>query len=268
MSFDEFQPPFQVRFEADGYEVVVSDPLDHRITARALGADRRNAEIEKPLECRPADCFLPHARPSWWKHANSDINAFSAKTDERGNFVFEKVPPGDFDLFHVPSMGIPFVHQTPVHVEPGAALRAQIGGSGITLVGRLKTSDSALAVDWKRQINFATLSVKLPPLPVLSGLMAEQVQEWQINFNNSDEGRARARASRGYPLEVQVDGTFSVEDVPPGTYELNVFLLVPHDPRDFTTGQHLGSAKRDVVVAESNAAGTRPRAMTRSISAP
>ncbi|HYV26927.1 MAG TPA: hypothetical protein VFA77_05310, partial [Candidatus Eisenbacteria bacterium] len=90
-----------------------------------------------------------------------------------------------------------------------------------------------------------------------SGLMAEQVQEWQINFNNSDEGRARARASRGYPLEVQVDGTFSVEDVPPGTYELNVFLFdSPHDPRDFTPGQHLGSAKRDVVVAESNAAGT------------
>ena len=79
------------------------------------------------------------------------------------------------------------------------------------------------------------------------------MQDWQIQFNNSEEGRARVKASRGYPLEVQADGSFTVDDVPPGSYELSAFLFdAPHDPADFTPGQHLGSAQKDVVVPEDH----------------
>ena len=76
-----------------------------------------------------------------------DINGFSAKTDEHGDFVFGEVPPGDFDLYYCAGMGIPFSHQTPVHIDPGGTLRVQIGGTGITVTGQLKTSDPALAVE-------------------------------------------------------------------------------------------------------------------------
>src|SRR5439155_18414888 len=79
----------------------------------------------------------------------------------------------------------------------------------------------------------------------------EQIAEWQIQFNNSDEGRARARASRGYPLNVQADGAFTIDDVPPGTYELNAYLFdSAHDPGQPLPDQHLGSV-RNVVVPEA-----------------
>ena len=49
LSFDEFQPPFQVRFEADGYEVVVSDPLDHRITQQILNMELRRQDSNETI---------------------------------------------------------------------------------------------------------------------------------------------------------------------------------------------------------------------------
>jgi len=360
LTINELREPLQVRFEADGYEIAISDPLDPRVTQPTLNMELRRHNTSEAISgtvtlpdgtaaagAQVALCtsdrgvtlsrtkFLKDEReiltvadsdghftfppepkahtlvavhpqgfaslpvyltnqhhivaiqlerwgriegtlklknrssagqqivfyrtpgPLGGSSLTLDINGFSAKTHDHGDFVFEQVPPGDFDIYYCAGMGIPFSHQTPVHIDPGATSRIQIGGTGITVAGQLKTSDPARAVDWKRQINFATLSVKLPPVPFPAGLTREQMLQWQINFNNSDEGRARARASRGYPLEVQANGAFTVDDVPPGTYELNIFLFdSPHDPLDLNPGQHLGSAKKDVIVPDTATASS------------
>ncbi len=355
LTFDEYREPFQVRFEAEGYEAEVSRPLDPRVTQQTLNTELRKLDSSQGISgmvslpdgnaaagAQVALCttgkgvvlsrtkfrkndreilavadadgrftFTPEPKahtivavhpqgfasvpvnrskhvvtiqlerwgriegtlklrrrsnagqqivfyrtpgPTGQSTLTLDIDGFSTRTDERGNFIFEQVPPGDFDLFYVPGMGIPFSHQTPVHVEPGATLPVQIGGAGTTVAGRFKLSDPGLAIDWKRQMDLASLSVKLPPLPVPSGLTTEQIAEWQIQFENSAEGRARARASRGYPLDLQADGAFAVDDVPPGTYELNAYLFDSvHNPGQPEPGQYLGSVRRDVVVPEAGA---------------
>ena len=43
--------------------------------------------------------------------------------------------------------------------------------------------------------------------------MAKERQKWQAEFWQSEEGRARARATRSFPLNIQADGSFTIEDV-------------------------------------------------------
>jgi hypothetical protein len=181
-----------------------------------------------------------------------DMNAFSTKTDPAGNFVFAQVPPGDFNLYLVLGMGIPFSHETSVQVQAGTTLRVQIGGTGRTLLGRFVFPDANRAVNWSRQMGFASIATKLARLPVPSGLSAGDMQKWQMEFWQSEEGLARTRAMRSFPLEIQPDGSFTIEDVPPGAYELNAQLadspIDPMSPRSL--GKPLGFIHQDVTVPE------------------
>src|SRR5439155_3911006 len=109
-----------------------------------------------------------------------DLGAFSTKADNQGSFVFEQLPPGDFDLFLVPGLGIPFSHRTPVRVQPGETISVQIGGTGRTLSGRFVLSDGSQTVNWSKQMQFATLGTKFPLMP--PGLDWKERREWQRRF--------------------------------------------------------------------------------------
>jgi hypothetical protein len=183
-----------------------------------------------------------------------DNAAFSVKTDEQGNFVMDHVPAGDFNLYLFQGMGIPYSHQTPVQLQPGETVRVQIGGAGATVSGRFALSDASKKIDWGKQAEYSSLATKLPPLPVPRGLKPEQLQKWHIEYAQSPEGLARQRAGRSYPLTIAADGSFSVEDVPPGTYVLMAsFSRTPIDPGNHVPGSRsdsLGSVRQDVVVPE------------------
>jgi hypothetical protein len=187
------------------------------------------------------------------QHFQLDFREYSTNTGAQGDFVFEQVPPGEFKLYWVPGMGIPRSHQTAVHVEPGATLRVRIGGTGRMVKGRLAHPDASQAIDWSEQAAFGNIAVKLPRLPIPEGLTVEELQKWETDFWESEEGRARAKAARNFPLMLQADGSFAIEDVPPGSYELCVEIFKsPYD----STGRlpataHLGSIRKDVIVPQA-----------------
>ncbi len=69
----------------------------------------------------------PLSGPLGWQGVSLDTGVYSTKTDTLGNFVFDLAPPGEFDLYLVPGMGIPFRCQTPVEVPAGTTLQVQMG---------------------------------------------------------------------------------------------------------------------------------------------
>ena len=180
-----------------------------------------------------------------------DDLSFSAKSDDIGNFVFDQVPPGYFNLFVSAGVGTPLAHETPVEVPAGGSVQVQIGGTGSSISGRFVLSGTNIS--WSKQTWFANVSAKLPPLPVPPNLTREQRVQWQEQYFASNEGIARARNARSFPLKVSDDGSFTVEDVPPGEYMLNAsFTKESVDLSTFNGGTTplIGSVRQDLVVSD------------------
>ncbi len=119
--------------------------------------------------------------------------------------------------------------------------------------GRFVLSDSTRAINWPKQVWFATIGTKISPPPVPPNLTREQRAQWLQEYNASDAARAGIRDSHSFPLNVSEDGSFSVVDVPPGNYMLNAtFTKEPVDRSNFTGGlvPTLGSVRQDLSVPD------------------
>ena len=123
-------------------------------------------------------------------------------------------------------------------------------------MGRLVMSDGS-HVDWSAQLILASLNTNLkqPAIqpPTDSHDVASRLRIMDF-FDESEEWRAYERAGGYFPLQVAADGSFTVEDVPPGPYQLFVRIsdsaytgnsLIQRVQRRITA-----SAKEDVVVPD------------------
>jgi hypothetical protein len=174
---------------------------------------------------------------------------YTTKTDAQGNFVFAQAPPGRFSLC-LSNAG----HQTPVDIQSGATTVAQIGGTGCVLSGRLVLSNSDQPLDWSKRLLNPGLQTRLP---VPQGLSPSARSEWMRQYTQTEEGRARVRDWISYPLDVQTDGAFSVEDVPPGDYELTGQLSdAAIDPTGRVKATVIGSFRQDVTVPQPSSAAS------------
>ena len=124
---------------------------------------------------------------------------------------------------------------TPVEVSPGTTARVDMGGTGRPVVGKV-TAPAGLAgpIDWTFSNN------KL--IPKLSPIQAALVR--------SGLKKASHFASGGYTVKLEADGSFRVEDVEAGTYDLIIMVNEPpRDPFKVGFGQEvLATARREVVV--------------------
>ena len=181
--------------------------------------------------------------------------SLSADTDAQGNFVFERLPYGDFDLYLFPGMYRPFTHETPVQVEAGNTLAVKIGGTGGTVTGKFVLSDTSRAINWATQTRNAIISTIQKPPPVPPDLTGDARRQWVQAYRQSEAGMAESRAMHSYPLTVETDGTFTAEDVPPGSYNLTaVVLSLPVDESDMRgslRAPRIGSLSEKIVVPES-----------------
>lgn len=191
----------------------------------------------------------------------------SVETDGDGNFVFDKVPPGERKLsirhkFRENRSGpIPLSHGRPVIVRPGETTHLVIGGTGRPVIGRVRlASGSAEDVDWLRDVHTLSLRVTEPPGLLATGPegantpeeQAKRRQEFerrQREFWTSEAGRALERDQRGYVLLFDTNGSFRVDDVPPAQYQLQI---APTDPeQDYYSYQRIGSLVREVTIPEA-----------------
>jgi thiol-disulfide isomerase/thioredoxin len=111
--------------------------------------------------------------------------------------------------------------------------------------------------DWKNDVHLLVL--KQPP--VASSVPnhdeffdPEEFQRIHARYR-SEEQAARRRAERSYWVNFSADGSFRVDDVPPGTYELRINLTEPRKPGEnrfgpVTPDKTIASLTREVTVPE------------------
>jgi hypothetical protein len=176
---------------------------------------------------------------------------YEAKTDRLGRFVFDRVMPGPANI----SRGIATApHQMgfgpwqAVEVAPGETAKVRIGGMGRPVIGRFtRPAESELPIDWTHTRH--RFQLKPPPEPQLRGATKEErLKEYQ-KWITTDEGKAFEawqKDCRFYAFRIETDGSFRVDDVTAGTYELIVSAL-----ESGANGRKpLAEAERIVVVPE------------------
>ena len=186
--------------------------------------------------------------------------------DESGNFVFDKVPPGERRIyieyrFKERNYGeTPLSHGLPITVKPGETAEVMLGGSGRNVMGRVKVVGGEQSdVDWKRDVHKLTLnlaSTEALKAPDVSKLRSpeEQRAAWaefnqrQREFWRSEAGRARDLAERTYVLLFDTNGNFHVDNVPPGKYTLQINASDPEE--EYYRQRPIGNAIKEVLVPD------------------
>lgn len=152
---------------------------------------------------------------------STDFNGYKSTTDDQGQFTMEKVPPGDGAIVRLISTSPnswSWSDSTPVTVKSGETTQVTLGDNGTTLVGRVQynnppTNDVALTYQ-------GNLSGQMPPMPHFNSPTEAQT------YFKTPEYQALMRLHKNYAVEMSPDGSFSVEDVVPGTYTLHFFVRI------------------------------------------
>ena len=160
-----------------------------------------------------------------------------ATTDALGRFEFNRVVPGEVTISRMiewKDRNIGSAGGSPsavVHVAPAATVRLTLGGTGRPVVGKATLPAEITARDdWL--FGFCYLVRK--------------------NFGAAPAGASRDGSARGadtsFTLKVEPDGSFRIEDVPAGTYD----LLIEVNKRPTDSGglghEELATCRREVVV--------------------
>ncbi|HKI68598.1 MAG TPA: hypothetical protein VKA67_03355, partial [Verrucomicrobiae bacterium] len=121
-----------------------------------------------------------------------DPNAFKAKTDERGRFVFNYVPPGMRTVARLVPIypgALSYQRLGTVDVKAGMITRVSLGGNGRTVIGRIKLPDSEAEPNFKQAGGYFTS----PPPKIL-----EEFQE----LKSADE-RKRLAKSKAFKRAIE-----------------------------------------------------------------
>jgi hypothetical protein len=144
-----------------------------------------------------------------------------------------------------------------VRVKAREITLVEWGGKGRSITGQAAAENAALKVDWLNDDHSLEL------VGSSSGGLKEFVREsW--GFGESAATRLNAlRAARSYHLEFEEDGSFRAEDVPPGTYVLQLRVTKPKAGPNpsLEAGEELGSLVRTVTIP----VGTTPYDLGRQV---
>lgn len=171
---------------------------------------------------------------------NYDFDSYRTETDEQGHFTFTNVPPGTRQLVRIISRGggsWSWSHIEPITVKAGEVTRVIYGGHGRPVIGKVVSSDPARKVEW--QSGYHNLATQMPRPP--SGLGA-LIRAWA----QGPEVKAARQTYRYYAVQFAEDGTFRIEDIPPGSYRLSCNFSEGGQ----MGGRPIGSLNKDVVVPE------------------
>jgi len=168
---------------------------------------------------------------------NSDKPRLSSEyftsTDENGAFVFDRVCPGLVSLG--PELGpweeykLTSAEVVPLVIQPGETVKLSLGAGGRPVVGKVVLHSG---VERKMRWDFGTnylvaLRDGIPVPEEIRQLGFDWRQGWNETWEASREGRAYFSTLHRYVVKLNPDGTFRIEGVPEGKYQL---ILRIYDP--------------------------------------
>jgi protocatechuate 3,4-dioxygenase beta subunit len=190
----------------------------------------------------------------------------SAKTDADGNFSLDRVAPGKWSVgrrVQLSSNSWSSVTLATVEVEAGKTAEVKLGGNGRPITGKvILPPDLAGRSDWNYGFSQLStrnnISVTGPPMPLLVRMSsAETQQKWMQNWLKSDDGKKyvaaiqeQQRNMRSYPVAVESDGTFRIDDVIPGDYSLNINIMKMVTDNGMQREEQLGIGSADVTMPQ------------------
>ena len=179
---------------------------------------------------------------------------YSTVSGDDGRFTFTNLMAGEYIVYREffprrqPEEGFEVApsHQKSLSVNPGETVTIQWGGDGRTVFGQAMPENPAIKVDWLND----SQSLELVH-PSATGSVTKFVRSsWDLG-TSAAERLKEAREARSYHLEFEEDGSFRAEDVPPGNYELRLWVTKPMPPeadRIQSEGEELGSLVRTVTI--------------------
>ena len=180
---------------------------------------------------------------------SADWNAFKVETDKDGKFVVNQVPAGDRSLVRLiqttPNSWM-HSHRTQVEVLPGQTTTVNIGNVGAIITGRL---NSATATAGHTNVSLAGGLATPYPQPPPNLKTPAEFQAWQ----ELPETIAARRQQQSYSVQVQPDGSFSVDGVLPGSYTLNLNASEPKPDGQQWERIQLGQLSQPVNVGDEAA---------------
>ncbi len=168
---------------------------------------------------------------SLWRSPSRELpgiaHSYQATTDEQGRFVLNQLPPSDGVLGpHVVGRAygggwrVFKAYNQPVQVEAGRTTRIALGGGGRAVIGRFELPvRRPRDPEWVPQSQFLRRQRPQPPSEVVDQ-GDEAVRTWREAWQNSQEALALASLPDQFRFESAPDGTFRVDDVLPGRYNL------------------------------------------------
>ncbi len=158
-----------------------------------------------------------------------DFRVFKTRTDEAGQFTIPNVPPGVRKLVVLIEIGDgqnkswQHSHMERINVLAGEPTKVVHGKKGRPITGRFKLSNPSVEVDWNN--GHRTLGTKqLMPPP---GLSPGEHQQW----SQTPEVIESRRNYRYYSFQISEDGSFRIENIPPGEYTFRLHLNDPEGDR-------------------------------------
>jgi thiol-disulfide isomerase/thioredoxin len=178
------------------------------------------------IGARP-DAGRPLSLPAGWGDGQLSVDANSeSRADAHGRFAFDRVLPGTIAVGRTgPWPGAMTSDLAWVDVKPGETAEAVIGGIGRPAVGRLSFPDGTPPPRFTG--GRAILSRVVPPIPFPpdhATWSATRKAEWRATWARTPKGSLAMRSQNRHIGAVAPDGTFRIEDVPAGLYQLIVML--------------------------------------------
>jgi peroxiredoxin len=153
------------------------------------------------------------------------------QTDADGRFSLDRLVAGAVRICYMYKLkGVMNTHtrQEIVEIVPGETSKITIGGSGRAVTGRFVAVGSE-PIEWgKGQVS---LDLKLPE-PAYPDDFEEMIfverSRWNYEWRKTEQGREYEKMEwergRSYRAKIDADGTFRVDDVPVGEYELRACI--------------------------------------------
>jgi len=181
---------------------------------------------------------------------------FNTATDSDGNFIFDKVPPGQCAVAHEPRTANSSYasDNTAVTAVAGNVSEVVIGGPGRTIVGKAILSGSAGPIDWRKvPVSLHSKSSNEPN----SRPKREDFSTFEAFVAASENYFHIYQNQKRFETFCGSDGSFQVSDVPAGTYELRIEVR-DTKPNSVASNDNssskpvLDSLVREIVIPDDN----------------
>jgi beta-lactamase regulating signal transducer with metallopeptidase domain/protocatechuate 3,4-dioxygenase beta subunit len=188
--------------------------------------DRAGADQTVTLEFRP---FEDLGR----RHGGSVFIFYEATTDQNGRFLFPRVPGLGGKIGrqvvlreHDGGQTTTWAPRMNIEAKPGETVQVRLGGEGRAIVGRLRLPDWFQGkVDWTSGSGHISRTQPEPPYP--AGLTREARRRWYDQWRQTPPGRAHWLGERFYGFKLAADGSFRVDDLIAGRYEMRISVYRP-----------------------------------------